>query len=174
MCGILSDNQNSYNSLRKLYKEHKNENINSIRNDNSIKVEIVSIIRKSNNFDQFKVLLNEFSVPYNPPGRKNILKLKEDFFTKLSLIATNSSSYRDFKSMVELYEKILSTGKKITEGINKSFLNSQEKKSKEEWNNFYYRKFRESQNKINLNKYIKLNNTELKSLIKINGLSEYI
>jgi len=191
---ILSDAPNSYNSLKKLYTEHINANINSFRNDYDIEVDIVSLIRNSDNFNEFKESLQDYC---NVNTRND---LKKQFFILLNIIAQNSSSYRDFKSMVELYNsklynssnnEVKNKRRAISMNLNGWAQNNYNPKykSKEQWNSFYHRKAVESPNslimnrslfsnnsnnenneKISLNNYKALNNTELKSQGKINKL----
>lgn len=187
---ILSDAPNSYNSLKKLY----NRNINSFRNDYDIEVDIVSLIKNSDNFNEFKESLQDYC---NVNTRND---LKKQFFILLNIIAQNSSSYRDFKSMVELYNsklynssnnEVKNKRRAISMNLNGWAQNNYNPKykSKEQWNRFYHRKAVESPNslimnrslfsnnsnnenneKISLNNYKALNNTELKSQGKINKL----
>jgi hypothetical protein len=183
---LLSDAPDSFNQLKGLWQ--------TIDNTFNFSVDIKSLIKSSINFDDFKEQLQNYC---NVNNRKNN-DLNKKFFILLNIIAQNSSSYRNFKSMVELYNiklyenKLSNKEKNNIRRINEIFnewVQSTQYKSKEEWNSFYHRKavespssfiassfientnlFSSNSKRISLNNYKKLNNTELKIQEKLNKL----
>lgn len=195
---ILNDAPNSYSSLRNLYTEYINRNIDNFRNDYGIQIDVISLIRNSDDFDEFKNSLQDYC---NVNSRNDI---KKQFFILLNIIAQNSSSYRDFRSMVELYNlklyknKLRNEKKEVTlSNLQKEYIKrnditlnatkNKKLKTKEEWNIFFENKARgppmhtiftpvslnssaEYNKKISFTNYKALNNTELKSQEKIKRL----